>query len=77
MIIFMLSFLTFQCCLVLVVAKHFLAPPLKISHKTLMALRLYSRAGRELVYLDFVGCFFCPLICSIPHVSLGAQLLRP
>lgn len=64
-------------CLVLVVAKHFLAPSLKISHKMLMGLRLYSRAGRVLGFFGVFLVFFFPLIHSSSHISLAAQLLRP
>lgn len=56
-------------CLLLVVAKLFLAPSLKISHKTLMGLRPYSRAGRETVFL-WVGLgFFSPHSQQSSHIS--------
>lgn len=64
-------------CLLLVVAKLFLAPSLKISHETLMGLRPYSRASREIFFFLWVGLGFFPLIRSSPHISLAAQLLRP
>lgn len=53
-------------CLVQVVAKHILAPALKISYKILMGLRLYSRAGSVLVLFGF-----------FTRISFAAQLLRP
>lgn len=51
-------------CLVSVVAKHFLAPSLKISYKILMGLRLFKSWQSDCGFL-----FTC--------ISLAAQLLRP
>lgn len=71
-------------CLVLVVAKRFLAPSLQISHKTLMGLRLNSRAGRVLG----IYCFFFPpsfaavltyllLLSCADHDLADAAILLP
>lgn len=68
-------------CLVLVVAKRFLAPSLQISHKTLMGLRLNSRAGRV---LGIYGFFFPPhsqqssrISCCSDHDLADAAMLLP
>lgn len=51
-------------CLVFVVAKHILAPSLKISYKILMGLRLFR--SWQWLWFSFFTC-----------ISLAAQLLRP
>lgn len=71
-------------CLVLVVAKRFLAPSLQISHKTLMGLRLNSRAGRVLgIYCSFFPPSFAAVLTYLlllsyaDHDLADAAILLP